>query len=202
MCIENGIDTTVMHNSMAMTELVIRACTEAVKGMTSGDLLVLYISGHGGQVPDIHGDEIDGQDETLCLWDRQLEDDDIGELLENVPAGVRVFFVTDTCNSGTNYRGAPINAMIQRGVDEIPELKCQVIHYGGCDDGKSSYGGAEGGIFTNAFVEQYNKHADVETYSSLFVGVQKEVSSQADQIPTYAEYGNVTDEFRNAPIFS
>jgi hypothetical protein len=36
---------------------------------------VFFVSGHGGQVKDTDGDEEDGLDETLCLWDGQCADD-------------------------------------------------------------------------------------------------------------------------------
>ena len=41
-------------------------------------------SGHGGQVPDVTGDEADKKDETWCLYDGQLIDDELYFELEPV----------------------------------------------------------------------------------------------------------------------
>ena len=49
----------------------------AAKALKPGDLFFLTYSGHGGQVPDVTGDEDDKQDETWCLYDGQLIDDEL-----------------------------------------------------------------------------------------------------------------------------
>ena len=49
----------------------------AAKALSAGDLFFLTYSGHGGQVPDVTGDEADKQDETWCLFDGQLIDDEL-----------------------------------------------------------------------------------------------------------------------------
>lgn len=117
-------------------------------------LLLIYVSGHGGQVPNLTGTEEDGKDETLCLWDGQLVDDLLWQALMKVPKGVRVAFITDTCNSGTNYK-APrsyVKAFRARSTRKANEgLQCDFLHIGGCADGFSSYGSAEkGGELTYA----------------------------------------------------
>ncbi len=69
-----------------------------------GDLVVLHYSGHGGQVPDESGDEADGLDETWCLYDGQLIDDELQALLGRFRAGVGVIVFSDSCHSGTVSR--------------------------------------------------------------------------------------------------
>jgi hypothetical protein len=63
------------------------AIQSAAKGMSSGDTLLLTYSGHGGQVPDVSGDEADSQDETWVLYDRELLDDELYQLWAGFPAG-------------------------------------------------------------------------------------------------------------------
>ena len=48
---------------------------EAASVLQAGDLLLFTYSGHGGQLPDMNGDEDDGLDETWCLYDGELVDD-------------------------------------------------------------------------------------------------------------------------------
>jgi len=39
----------------------------AAKALAAGDLFFMTYSGHGGQVPDVSGDEPDKKDETWCF---------------------------------------------------------------------------------------------------------------------------------------
>jgi hypothetical protein len=49
-----------------------------------GPTLIVWYSGHGSYVKDIHGDEEDGVDETLYLYDGNLVDDDINNILQSI----------------------------------------------------------------------------------------------------------------------
>ena len=60
------------------------------------NLFFLTYSGHGGQVQDVDGDEEDDQlDETWCLFDSQLRDDDINTALASYAEGVRILMLSD-----------------------------------------------------------------------------------------------------------
>ena len=80
---------------------VIKEITSSAKSLKSGDIFLLSYSGHGGQLPDLNGDEVDGQDETWCLYDGELLDDEIYTLLGKFAAGVRILVFSDSCHSGT-----------------------------------------------------------------------------------------------------
>lgn len=80
---------------------VLEALSGSAKTLVAGDLLLLTYSGHGGQTPDLNGDEDDVQDETWCLFDGQLIDDELYAALSAFAAGVRVFALSDSCHSGT-----------------------------------------------------------------------------------------------------
>ena len=66
-----------------------------------GDTLFLTYSGHGGSVRDTSGDEKDHLDETWCLYDGQLLDDELKELWCLFRKGVRVVVLSDSCHSGS-----------------------------------------------------------------------------------------------------
>jgi hypothetical protein len=55
-------------------------------------------------VADASGDEPDKQDETWCLFDGQLIDDELYHELSKFAAGVRVLVLSDSCHSGTVTR--------------------------------------------------------------------------------------------------
>jgi metacaspase-1 len=85
---------------------VIKEITNAANALKSGDIFMLTYSGHGGNLPDLNGDEIDSQDETWCLYDGELLDDEIYTLLAKFAAGVRILVFSDSCHSGTVLKAA------------------------------------------------------------------------------------------------
>lgn len=101
-----------------------------IKGTKPGDLALFYFSGHGIQIWDENGDEIqDGKDEALMPWNAKvtgdrdkrtfrgntsfayslkktenfLLDDEIAELLKQMK-GRTVVFLSDSCHSGSSYK--------------------------------------------------------------------------------------------------
>jgi hypothetical protein len=51
----------------------------------SGEVLLIHNSSHGTYTYDTHGDEEDGQDEAVYLYDGPIIDDDIHKLLDKIP---------------------------------------------------------------------------------------------------------------------
>ena len=80
---------------------VLGGIAKAAKTLKSGDIFMLTYSGHGGQVPDRNDDEPDAQDETWCLYDGELIDDEIYAALGRFARGVRALVCSDSCHSGT-----------------------------------------------------------------------------------------------------
>lgn len=96
-----GFETSQIKTRVATRKAVKEAIGNAAKELSSGDIYLLSYSGHGGQVRDVDGDEEDGKDDTWCLYDGQLLDDEISVLLAGFNPGVRVLVVSDSCHSGT-----------------------------------------------------------------------------------------------------
>jgi hypothetical protein len=73
------------------------------------DVRIFHFSSHGTQVDDQSGDE-----EWECLdevivpadhdWDKPFRDDDLGQIFDTIPDGVRFTFIADCCHSGTIQR--------------------------------------------------------------------------------------------------
>jgi metacaspase-1 len=77
-----------------------------------GDQLVWHYAGHGSQVRDTHGDELDDYlDEIICPydldWDHPLTDDLIAERFRQIPVGALLNFIADCCHSGSVSREIP-----------------------------------------------------------------------------------------------
>ena len=83
-----------------------------VAGAEAGDLIVVQYSGHGSFVPDEDGDEPDGADECLCPYDVRtkgpVSDDELFDLYSARKTGVKLVMISDSCNSGTVSKFAPI----------------------------------------------------------------------------------------------
>lgn len=97
-----GFETSMLLADEAIHDNVTNNIATAAQILQTGDIFLLTYSGHGSQVPDeIHGDDEDGMDETLVLFDRNMIDDELFALWARFRAGVRILFVSDSCHSGT-----------------------------------------------------------------------------------------------------
>jgi len=99
-----GMKATVLLTKKATRANLLAGMRSAAKALKPGDFFLLTYSGHGGQVPDTNGDEPDRQDETWCLYDGQLIDDELYFELSRFKAGVRILMLSDSCHSGTVAR--------------------------------------------------------------------------------------------------
>lgn len=92
---------TKLLTRQATREAVLNGIGDAAKNLKSGDIFFLTYSGHGGQAPDLNNEEPDGMDETWCLYDGQLIDDELYSSWGAFASGVRIFLLSDSCHSGT-----------------------------------------------------------------------------------------------------
>ena len=102
-----GMKPTVLLTKKSTRANVLSGLRAAAKALKAGDLFCISDSGHGGQVPDVSGDESDKLNETWCLFDGQLIDDELYFELSQFKAGVRILVLSDRCHSGTVTRAAP-----------------------------------------------------------------------------------------------
>lgn len=124
-CVNDVRDMAHTLNALGIVPAVpgsMRICTDAratranilagirwlVTGAKKGDVLVFYYSGHGSQVADVSGEEIDRRDETICPHDYatagMIKDDDLRTAFAGVAAGVNLDVILDSCHSGTGTR--------------------------------------------------------------------------------------------------
>jgi hypothetical protein len=101
---------TVLKTGDATRDRVKAEIEKTAAELGPGDIFFLSYSGHGGQVPDTNDDEQDDfEDETWCLYDGQLIDDELYVLWQRFAPGVRILVLSDSCHSGTQLR-APAGA--------------------------------------------------------------------------------------------
>lgn len=88
-----------------------------------GDLVVITYSGHGSHIFDANADEPSGEDQTWCLFDRQIIDDEFRHLWKEFDQGVNVLLIIDSCHSGTAYKNIVLNTNNQVPIDYATKVK-------------------------------------------------------------------------------
>ena len=119
---------TTLLTRDATVETVKKKITEAAASLKAGDTFMLSYSGHGGQLPDLNRDEPDGEDETWCLYNGELVDDQLYALLGQFKEQVRVIVLSDSCHSGTivkqAYYHGTVDARRSAMTGELPRYRC------------------------------------------------------------------------------
>ncbi len=100
-----GYRTELQLSEQGTRAAVADFLAKAARDLRGGDMLLLTYSGHGNQVPDLDGDEPDQLDETWCLYDGQMIDDELYRMYGALAEGVRVLILSDSCHSGTVAKG-------------------------------------------------------------------------------------------------
>ena len=83
----------------------------------AGDDLVFYFAGYGSHVPDLEGDELEGEDEALVPADAakgvpDLVDDEIWSILQKVTErNIRLTVILDACFGGSAVRGPRLSGL-------------------------------------------------------------------------------------------
>ncbi|MDV2987068.1 UNVERIFIED_CONTAM: TIGR02594 family protein [Methylobacteriaceae bacterium AG10] len=103
-----GFKTTLLLTKSATREAVTSVMRRAAEHLKDGDIFFMSYSGHGAYIPDLDDDEVDGNDETWCLYDGQLIDDEIFYYLSLFEQGVRILFLSDSCHSGSVLRNIAV----------------------------------------------------------------------------------------------
>jgi len=104
-----GFEPRLITGSAATAAAVLDAIGEASTRVGGDGIVLITYSGHGGRVRDLDdqpgdGDRGDGWDETWCLYDREVVDDELRACWADFPAGARVLVVSDSCYSGDMIR--------------------------------------------------------------------------------------------------
>lgn len=114
-------DITLLTDSLATKASVTEALANLCKNVEAGDAVFLHFSCHGQQMMDDNGDEEDGLDESMVMYDagyryipdkyegeNHLRDDELGVWIDKLrrKAGEkgRVTVLLDACHSGTANR--------------------------------------------------------------------------------------------------
>jgi metacaspase-1 len=99
-----GYAATLLLTGDATRDAVLAWLRDA-RTLSPEHMLLVTYAGHGARFRDAdRHEEEDGRDESWCLFDGYLLDDEIHDALSQLPAGMRVLVVSDSCYSGTIIR--------------------------------------------------------------------------------------------------
>jgi hypothetical protein len=219
-------------DDQATVTAVKAAINEASADLEPGDVFLMTYAGHGGQVPDTNGDEKadalgggkagDGRDETWCLFDRMLTDDELYALFGGFRQGVRIIVISDSCHSGTVVRGddpggrflgrANLDRVYKENGPQYDDVQAaypardrviigaSVILISGCMDNQTSGDGEGNGLFTSKLKAEWK---DGEFKGSLKrLRTQIVQNMPKDQTPNYYMVGQPNRTFEKAQAFA
>jgi len=106
-----GAEATLLLDREVTAESVRRTLSEVARKTQPKDEVILFWSGHGGQVEDTSGDEADGLDELLVPWNGKMSDvagtmildDALGRWVQDF-SGCELLVILDACHSGGQAR--------------------------------------------------------------------------------------------------
>lgn len=99
-CTNLGVNPNILFGRNSVSNNVVNAISESARNASPGKMILIYYSGHGTQFP-AGLDEEDGLNESWCLPDRCMIDNEINYLLSLYSEDVKVLLISDSCHSGT-----------------------------------------------------------------------------------------------------
>jgi metacaspase-1 len=112
---ENDIDATLL-DAAAIRKSLRDKLQWLSKDATTGDRLVFFYAGHGAQIRALDdGDEEEDLDEIFCMHDMSadpgswsdktyIRDNELQKWIRQLPKGIHLTVITDSCHSGTATR--------------------------------------------------------------------------------------------------
>ncbi len=153
---------------MKSPENFIQAFKQLIDGAKSNDHLFFHYSGHGTQVPDQNGDEDDGLDEALYFQGGSIIDDQLADLLVQLPEGVIINLLFDCCHS-ESMADLPYHYREQKCIRDrtSKKFKATIRSVSGCRDDQTS---------ADAYLKEYRKSHGVMTASILTLAKNKDLT--------------------------
>jgi len=225
----NGYKSEKIITSNATRTVIVDKIKSYANKLNKGDILWVTYSGHGGQVPDQNSDEQDAEDETWCLYDGQLIDDELRNLWALFKEGVRILVISDSCHSGSILKAARMTVIKNQlgfSAKNLPseiasstyfehkdfydqileehkvlnEIKASVKLISGCQDNQYSYDGTFNGEFTGQLKKVWNGGKFDGNYSKFHKKIVQKLPDY--QTPNYLNIGVNSEEFNSQKPFT
>ena len=192
---ENITIMTDIHGEKPTKSAILHNLKELVKkGDVDGSTLIFHFSGHGSQVPDLDGDEIDHMDECLIplgnvysLFD-VIIDDELHEIVKKLSSKSKMFILTDCCHSGScfdlEYAYKTRLEIWQKSTESMESTQesqlPNIVKLSGCKDNQTSasikHANKWKGALTLAFIDTLSRHGK-KTWEEMFRDVTLYIST-------------------------
>lgn len=206
-------DVKLITDMDATKKNIMEGIKNLLAGARAGDVLIFTNSSHGTYIADTDGDE-EQYDEALCpvdVADNLIVDDELRQLFVNIPEGVRLTVISDSCHSGTVTRAAVgdnipglrtpddrrvrfLNPALRGGkillnpwkaktkkIDKFPESKMKEILFSGCTSQEYSYDALISGAYHGAMTYFANKAILEANYKITYAQLDKRVDFYLEQ---------------------
>jgi hypothetical protein len=148
----------IITDSEATKRNVINGVKDLITKAKAGDVLVFVNASHGSYLLDTSGDE-EKFDEIICPYnvkEDEIKDDELRELFIDLPAGVKLTVISDSCFSGTitrviarvrfldpSLRGCKVIPdpwrLKKKKIEKYPESAMREILLSGCSDNEFAH---------------------------------------------------------------
>lgn len=196
-------NSAVFLNEEATVSNVLSGLRAAAAYLEHGDIFFLSFSGHGSRVTDRNEDEDDGFDETWCLYDGMLVDDDIFEHLKLFRPGVRVLVIADSCHSGTSIKNA--KEFFLRGGrfprEKTHDILASCLLLAACQDKQSAFAGSNinYSLYTYWMLKVLEQNSHCESYRELHTKISERMPDSSK--PNLFKFGPGAEEFSRSRPF-
>jgi len=158
---EYGFTVEKLLDSQGTRTNIKNKLSDLVNQAGADDVIVFTYSGHGTSVYDLDGEEGDGYDEALSVYDGTLKDDELREIIKDIHPDASLVVISDSCFSGTvtrvlsegTPRYMPPEKVLGGGVKQrlfYPESGMDEVLISGCSDREYSYDAYINGRYNGA----------------------------------------------------
>jgi hypothetical protein len=202
--VSRNFQVETLCTEAATRENVINGISRAAKTLKPGDIFMLSYSGHGYQVRDENGDEPDKWDETWCLFNDMLIDDELNALFTKFAENVRILVFSDSCHSGTVTKAMSKSIKEIRAkkdanlLDVKAPVKASVLLISACRDNQEVDSGEPNSRFTSNLKLVWDNGNLKYNYKQFYKEIYKLMPD--DQKPNYYRTGKLNPEFEKEHI--
>jgi len=204
-----GYDAIRMLRGEEATRQALRDALESAAGaLRGGDILFLSFSGHGSQHPSLDGDD-NGYDESWCLKDGVLLDNELPGFWRQFEDGVRILVVAECCYAAGMTRKVPLGfawaqpepmsyrdfVMKMHAPRDPDGIRASVLLLAACGEGQQ----AREGLFMGQLMEIWDNGSFRGSYIDLLGLLQQRL--RPVQEPSLQMLGAPDTAFASATAF-
>jgi len=209
-------------NSDATIDNILSSILELGNLAGKGGTLLISYSGHGAPLDSSEGtvDDDEAEDQAWVTYDGFLVDDRINECFSQLPEGLRVILISDSCFSGSISRFAKpglraksidkrqVKAILNRNnltvqdlkmKGPIPVPKASIILLSASTDKQFAFEDDKGGLYTSAMLKTFGELKSTNRTSVNYEEFQRIILDKikGSQQPQIVFTGTVNMSFRN-----